>query len=266
MYHLSSALHIDHPNTIVMGIGLATLIPDSGTPVLDIADVDGVKVSGLIVQAGAQNSDTLVQVGAATSTLAHAANPSALYDISCRIGGAANGTATTCITVNSNDVVGDNWWLWRADHGADASWDGNKSLHGLIVNGNNLTMYALFAEHFQNYQTMWNGNGGQLYFYQSELPYDPPSQGNWTHDGVNGYASYKVAASVTSHLARGLGVYAVFSNAVNDANAIEAPTSADVKLNHMVTTCFGGSGGITHIFNGTGAASNPGSGAARSTQ
>jgi hypothetical protein len=266
IYHLSSALQIDKPNIVLMGIGLATLIPDNATPALSIADVDGVRISGLIVQAGAQNSDTLVQVGAAKSALSHAANPSALYDISCRIGGAANGVATSCITVNSNDVLGDNWWLWRADHGADASWNGNKSQHGLIVNGDRLTMYALFAEHFQNYQTMWNGNGGQLYFYQSELPYDPPNQSSWTHDGVNGYASYKVADSVTSHTARGLGVYAVFSNTVNDANAIEAPSNAGVKLSHMVTTCFGGSGGITHVFNGTGAAANPGSGAARSSQ
>ena len=35
------------------------------------------------------------------------------------------------------------------------------------------------TEHFQQNQVVWNGNGGRVYFYQSELPYDPPSQAAW---------------------------------------------------------------------------------------
>ena len=266
VYHLDASLQIKNKDTVVMGLGLATLIPDNGTPAITIADVDGVRVSGLLLQAGGQNSDTLLQVGSAVSTVSHAGNPTSLQDISCRIGGGGDGTATTCVTIESNDVLGENLWLWRADHGADADWNGNKSKHGLIVDGQNVTMYALFAEHFQEYQTMWNGNGGQLYFYQSELPYDPPDQGSWQHDNVKGYASYKVADTVTSHTAMGLGVYAVLSNPVTDDDAIEAPAAADVHLNHMVTTCFGGSGTIAHIFNGTGNPVSSGSGPSKSDQ
>ncbi len=161
------------------------------------------------------------------------------------------------VTINSNDVVGDNFWLWRADHGRGVGWNSNKNNTGLIVNGNNVTFYGLFVEHCQEYQTVWNGNGGRVYFYQSEMPYDPPSQEAWRHGDVNGYASYKVADTVTTHEAWGLGVYCVFYAApVVAENAIETPTAPGVKMHHMVTIRLAGrrGSGINHVINGTGAA------------
>lgn len=63
------------------------------------------------------------------------------------------------------------------------------------------------------------------------MPYDPPDQASWMEaPGQNGYASYKVADTVTSHEAEGLGVYSVFTNDVSADNAIEAPTSAGVSM------------------------------------
>ena len=103
-------------------------------------------------------------------------------------------------------------------------WTANQNANGLVVNGNNVTFYGLFVEHCQEYQTMWNGNGGRVYFYQSEMPYDPPSVEAWRHGTINGFASYKVADSVTSHEAWGLGVYCVFYAApIVAENAIETP-------------------------------------------
>ncbi len=154
--------------------------------------------------------------------------------------------------MNSNEVLIDNTWLWRADHGAGASWTGNPSNNGLIVNGANVTVYGLFVEHFQQYQTLWNGNGGNVYFYQSELPYDPPNQGSWQESsGHNGYPSYKVANGVTSHHAEGIGVYSVFTNNVSEENAIETPTGAGISMHHMMTVSLA-SGTIAHIVNDTG--------------
>ena len=126
------------------------------------------------------------------------------------MGGGSAGLATSCVTINSNNVIADNLWMWRADHGAGAGWTSNRSKNGLIVNGNAVTSYGLFVEHFQEYQTLWNGNGGRVYFYQSEFPYDPLHRAAWTHDAVNGYASYKVAGTVTTHEAWGLGMYCAF--------------------------------------------------------
>jgi hypothetical protein len=161
------------------------------------------------------------------------------------------------MTINANNVIGDNFWLWRADHGTGVGWIANPSQNGLVVNGNNVTIYGLFNEHHEQYQTVWNGNWGRVYFYQSELPYDPPNQSSWTHNGVNGYASYKVANTVTSHQAYGLGIYSVFNTSnIKCFNTIETPTNQQVNVHDMINVFIGGSGSsdeMTHIINGTGA-------------
>jgi hypothetical protein len=123
------------------------------------------------------------------------------------------------------------------------------------VNGNDVTIYGLFVEHYHEYQTLWNGNGGRVYFYQSEMPYDPPSQEAWRHNGVNGYASYKVADTVTSHEAWGLGIYCVFREGpILSENAIETPDAPGIKMHHLVTIRLGGQrgSGINHVINGVG--------------
>jgi hypothetical protein len=124
-----------------------------------------------------------------------------------------------------------------------------------VVNGNGVTIYGLAVEHCQEYQTLWNGNGGRVYFYQSEMPYDPPSQSAWSHDGVRGFASYKVGDNVTSHEAWGLGVYCVFyAAAVIADDAIEPPVGAGIGMHDMITLRFGGraGSGIAHVINGKG--------------
>jgi hypothetical protein len=185
----------------------------------------------------------------------HAARPTVLFDLHCRVGGAHDGKAKSCVTVNSRDALIDNTWLWRADHGGDntnVGWGANTAANGIVVNGDGVTIYGLFSEHFQEYQTLWNGNGGAVYFYQSEMPYDPPDQGSWmASSGHNGYPSYKVADGVTSHTAQGIGVYSVFSNNVTAENAIEFPSAAGVVMHHMMTVSLA-SGQISHIDNGNG--------------
>ncbi len=252
VYHLENSLRVSQPGTIVLGLGYATLVPDHGTAAMTIADVDGAAVGGLLLEAGRSESPTLLEVGPAGSKASHAADPTFLYDISCRAGGAVVGMTSCFVTINSNNVVGDNFWLWRADHGAGAAWAANKNRNGLIGNGNDVTLYGLFVEHCQEYQTIWNGNGGRVYFYQSEMPYDPPSQEAWSHDGVVGYASYKVADNVTTHEAWGLGVYCVFYAAPVIADtAIEVPEVPGVQMHHMVTLRLNGKpgSGIAHVIN-----------------
>jgi hypothetical protein len=263
IYYLTNSIVVTHSNAIVLGLGFPTLLPTNSNPAMVINDVDGVKVANIIFDAGTTASPSLLEVGTATSAISHAADPICLYDICSRVGGEFKGTTTNCVTINANDVMGDNFWLWRADHGTGATpfWTGNPSQSGIVVNGNNVTMYGLLVEHHQRYQTLWNGNGGRVYFYQSELPYDPPSQSAWSEaPGVDGYASYKVANTVTSHQAYGLGVYAVFINSTNIScfNAMETPTNPQVNVHHMMdvyiagNTSGSGTSEITHIINGTG--------------
>ena len=190
-----------------------------------VSDVDGVRVAGILFEASKAGSSTLLQVGEEGEV--HVARQGSRFSCTISSAGPAAPTAgsTDCmVTINSNDVVGDNFWLWRADHGAGAGWNSNKNANGLIVNGDRVTFYGLFVEHSQKYQTLWNGENGRVYFYQSEIPYDPPSKEAWGHDGQTGYASYKVADKVTNHEAWGMGVYSVFQAApLQSETAFEAP-------------------------------------------
>jgi hypothetical protein len=258
VYHLASAIAVTRPGTVVLGLGVATLTPDGGAPAITVADVDSVTIGGILFDAGTMESPTLLRLGDAVTDTSHATSPSALFDITCRVGGAAAGTTTSCLEINSNDVIIDNAWLWRADHGNGVGWAVNRAKHGIIVNGADVSAYGLFVEHFQEYQTLWNGDRGRVFFYQSEIPYDVPSQGEWTHDGEKGWSSFKVADGVTTFDGRGLGIYAYFDNAVVLDNAVESPTSSGVRFQHIVTQWFKNAAGsaINHIINGTGAAVN----------
>jgi hypothetical protein len=251
-YTLDSPIQVTQPNTVVLGIGLPVLTPTNGNTLLSVADVDGVSIAGILIEAGGKSSPALLQVGDSGSSADHSKNPTMLFDVNCRIGGNIVGTAEVCFTINSNNVIDENSWLWRADHGAGADWNTNKSNSGIVVNGNDVTAYGLFAEHHQQFQTLWNGNGGAVYFYQSEMPYDPPNQNAWMESAnVDGYASYKVSDSVTSHTGEGIGIYSFFNNSVYAANAIETPSGTGIVMHHMMTYT-GGAGGINNIINGTG--------------
>jgi hypothetical protein len=257
IYHLSGSLDVIYADTVILGLGMATLTPDNGTPAMTIADVGGVSVSGILFDAGPMKSPSILTVGPSPGTVDHSANPIALYDLSCRVGGAAAGLAQNCFTINANNVIIDNVWLWRADHGIGVGWGVNVAQNGLTVNGNDVTAYGLFVEHFEAYQTLWNGERGSTYFYQSEIPYDVPNQGVWQQNGEKGFPSYKVSNAVTTHTAKGLGVYCFFlERNVQLDNAIETPTDSGIQMQHMVTIWLGNNTGtsINHIINGQGSA------------
>lgn len=259
IYQLDKAIEIKNENTVVLGLGLATLVPLNGNACIETADVDGIKIAGILFDAGTVETEVLLQVGTDRSDVSHEENPISLSDVYFRVGGASKeaAKAQTCVIINSSNVIGDNFWVWRADHGDGVGWDENTTKNGIVINGDDVTMYALMVEHFHEYQTVWNGNGGRTYFYQSELPYDIPDQESWmSHDGtVNGYASYKVADNVTSHEAWGLGIYSYHRDAVVDANCVvEAPAAADVIFHNVCSVMITGNPGISHVINDCGEA------------
>ncbi|WP_339133356.1 RICIN domain-containing protein [Streptomyces sp. f51] len=258
VYHLDQTLRVTRADTVVLGLGLATLVPDNGLTAMTVADVNGVQLAGLLIDAGTTNSAQLLEMGPSGSSADHSADPSSLHDVFFRIGGAGVGRATTSLTVNSDDVIGDHLWLWRADHGSGVGWTSNTADTGLVVNGDDVTMYGLFVEHYQKYQTVWNGNGGRTYFYQNEMPYDPPNQAAWMSGSTQGYAAYKVAPSVTSHQVYGFGSYCYFNvnPAVAAEHAVEAPVTANVRFKDLVTVSLGGTGTIRHVVNDRGGPSN----------
>jgi hypothetical protein len=256
IYGLKETIRVTRANTIVMGLGFATLRADNGVTAMATSDADGIVVAGLLFDAGAASSPVLLEVGPKGSKAGHEKNPISLHDVFCRVGGAGVGRATVSMRINSNDTIVDHTWIWRADHGSGVGWNSNTGANGLVVNGNKVTIYGLFVEHYQEFQVVWNGNGGRVYFYQSEIPYDPPDQANYTSaPGTTGWASYKVSDRVTSHEAWGLGVYSVFRNrGVVLTRAIEVPNNPNIRFHDIITVRLGNNGEISNVINNTGGA------------
>jgi hypothetical protein len=264
IYHLDKTLKVKRANTVVLGLGFPTLVPDNGDVAMSVADVPGVMLAGLMIDAGPVNSPVLLEVGKKNAHKSDPANPTTLSDVFFRIGGATLGKATTSLVVNSDNVILDNIWAWRADHGnpGTVGWTANTADTGVIVNGDDVTAYGLFVEHYQKHEAIWNGNGGRVIFFQNEMPYDPPSQAAWNQpSGALGYPALKVANTVTSFSGYGMGSYSFFNQGVDifAANAFEVPTTLPAGSLHDLLTIFldpsVGKGGILNVVNGTGGSS-----------
>ncbi len=262
IYDLDQSIEVTRPDTVVLGLGFPTLIPENGNAAMTVASQKGMSLSGMIFDAGPENSPVLLQVGNGHGgSDNNASDPSALHDVFFRIGGAEPGSATTSLVVNSKNVILDDIWAWRADHGNGVGWNANTADTGVVVNGDNVTAYGLFVEHYQKYQVIWNGNGGTDIFFQNEMPYDPPSQAAWMEaPGVDGWAAFKVADNVTSFSGYGMGSYSFFNQGVTiyAAHAFEVPTTLPAGSLHDLLTIFlstAGSGGILNVVNDTGGSS-----------
>jgi hypothetical protein len=189
-------------------------------------------------------------------------NPTTLSDVYFRVGGPHVGKAAIALEVNSDNVLIDHTWVWRADHGVEGftdtqRWNTNTGRNGIVVNGDDVTATGLFVEHFQEYNAIWNGERGRTILYQNELPYDPPTQADWMHDGVEGWAGYKVGAGVTTHELFGGGVYVFNQNnpSIHTENGFEVPQTPGVRLHHIMTVNLS-AGTIDHVVNGIGAAAD----------
>jgi len=262
VYNLRAPIVVSRPNTVVLGLGFPTLVPQNGTAAMRVLGVPGVKLSGMIIDAGPVNSRVLLQVGGPLARRTGSANdPTLVQDVFFRIGGATAGSATNSLVVNSSHVILDDIWAWRADHGAGVGWTLNTADTGLIVNGNDVTAYGLFVEHYQKTEVIWNGQGGEVIFFQNENPYDPPSQAAWMVSPTqNGYPAFFIPSRVTSFQGYGMGSYSFFNQNVpiENAMAFQAPDTPGVEFHDLLTRYLSGAGGIDSVINGTGAPVNSG--------
>jgi hypothetical protein len=165
--------------------------------------------------------------------------------------------------INSDDVLIDHTWVWRADHGVEGfsgdteRWFTSTGRNGVVVNGDRVTATGLFVEHFQQHNTIWNGEDGTVVLYQNELPYDPPSQAEWLNGDVLGWAGYQVADDVERHTLFGGGVYVFNRNdpSIRTENGFEVPVAPGVRLNRIMTVNLT-AGTIDHVVNGVGEAAD----------
>ncbi|MFB9993140.1 adenylyl cyclase [Deinococcus oregonensis] len=267
IYDVAQSISVKRAGTVVLGIGHATLTAVGGSTPLTVADVPGVIIAGVTVDAGTTSSPVLLQVGKKNGNNgAHHADPSdpvTLSDVYFRVGGPHIGKADIALEVNSDNVLIDHTWVWRADHGIEGfsgdteRWNTNTGRNGVVINGDHVTATGLFVEHFQQYNTVWNGEGGTTVLYQNELPYDPPTQADWMNGSVQGWAGYKVGSRVKTHQLFGGGVYVFNQNnpTIHTENGFEVPQVPGVKLRHIMTVNLS-AGTVNHVVNGVGAAAD----------
>ncbi len=258
VYQLSQPIVVSRPDTVVLGLGFATLVPQQGNAALVALPNRGVKVSGLIIDAGPVNSKVLLSVGTPLPSPGAAADPDLIQDVFFRIGGAETTPVGADVSLldNASSSIIDDVWAWRADHGNDVSWTANTASTGVVVTGSNVTAYGLAVEHYQKNEVIWSGQGGTDVFFQNELPYDPPSQADWMASPTqDGYPAFLVTKHVTSFQGYAMGSYVVFidtSATLYDAEAFQAPDTPGVQFHNVFGVWIAGSGGDNSVINGTG--------------
>lgn len=258
VFKLSDTLRITRPNTVVLGLGLATLMPTNGTQSISVADVDGVKLAGLLIDAAPTNSPLLMEIGPSKLVREPLGEPDlaarrVLPDRRLR---GRQGDRDAADQQQQRDprprlaVAGRPPRRRRLEHEHRRHRTGGQRQrrHGVRVVRRALPEVPDGLERQR----------GRTYFYQNEMPYDPPNQAAWMNGSTRGYAAYKVADSVTTHEAWGLGSYCFFNanpSVVAD-RAFEVPNKPGVRFHNMVTVSLGGTGTIAHVINNTGGPSN----------
>ncbi|KOU68218.1 discoidin domain-containing protein [Streptomyces sp. IGB124] len=255
VYHVDRTIQVNRPGTVVLGLGLATIVPDNGVTAMKVGDVDGVRLAGFLIDAGPVNSPSLLEIGPAGTTTDHAADPTTVQDVFIRVGGAGPGRATVGMVVNNHDTIVDHTWIWRADHGDGVGWETNRSDYGFRVNGDDVLATGLFVEHFNKYDVQWNGERGRTIFFQNEKAYDAPHQAAIQNGSIKGYAAYQVADSVAVHEGWGLGSYCYYNvdPTIRQEHGFQAPVKPGVRFHDLLVVSLGGNGQYEHVINGTGA-------------
>jgi hypothetical protein len=268
VYDIDRTIKVKRPDTVVLGLGMATLTAENGVVPMTVDDVKGVEIAGLIFDAGPKTSPALLVFGGGLGENGHegpdghghdgssAANdPGALQDVFFRIGGPHAGKAVTSLVVGRDNAILDDIWAWRADHGTGVGWTSNTADTGVVVTGDNVVATGLFVEHYQKYDVFWAGENGKTIMFQNEMPYDPPNQAAWRRGPVLGWAAYKVADWVKTHEGWGLGSYCFFNvdPTIHASRAFEVPVTPGVKLHDILSLSISNSGTIDHVVNDVGA-------------
>jgi hypothetical protein len=267
-YYYSSPIIVTKPNTMILGLGYATINPTQGNIALRVNDAAfGVRLCGLMIEAGNIRSDSLVVIGDEEGGAGGlATEPTILYDIFPRVGGPTeNAAAATMMTINQKYCTVMHTWMWRSDHTetvrSGLGVDKAQCDHALIVNGDGVRFFGLFVEHTLKEGIVWNGNQGAIHFLQSEFAYDVVYPWNYPMIRVTG----------SGFTGNNLGIYSYFANKFHQGST-KAPSvmsailtdNTDATINYACTVFLdastdkisGGAGSIQYVWNTLGHNSN----------
>jgi len=249
IYEIGSPIVISNPNFVILGIGMPTLVTTTGLSAIVVEPAaTGVRVAQVLLEAGSP-----MTVDATEPLLFWRGASGVASDLFARVGVFSYETsfhksclvtkADVMVRAEGDDLIFDNAWLWHADHddctkgqgsdhrgpvASDSAW----SSTGLVVNGANFIGYGLAVEHTKKDLVTVNGENGQVFFFQSELPYYSALD-----FGKDGYVGFKVGYGVKKFTGYGIGVYQVF-NSYKMKASLRFPST--VKFHNVFTWCITG--------------------------
>jgi len=249
IYGLDEPIYVSTPHFVVLGIGMPTLVATKGLSALVVSrNAEDVRVAQVLLEAG-----TKLQVDSTEPLLFWRGSNGVASDLFARVGVFSYETefhksclvpqANVMVRADGDSMVFDNAWLWHADHddcteNLDTDHpdppksDEAFSATGLQVNGDNVIGYGVAVEHTKADHVQWEGDNGQLFFFQSELPYSSNLD-----FGKEGSVGFRVGYSVQNFTGYGVGVYQVF-NKYSMETSFRFPAS--VKMYNMFTWCITG--------------------------
>ncbi len=285
-YNLPSPIEITQDNKVLLGIGYPILIPTQQNACVVVGNVTGVRVGGLLLQAGFINntgdkmSDSLLQWGIPPID---STTDGFLYDCFARAGYYTNSSIPIAVkkmfTIASSNVTCDNVWAWRADSDLFGPVNLTRTMHlaaqcpnGTVILGNNVIAYGLSCEHMNFFPNAdfgfgpmttrnlleWYGENGKCYSYIGTFPIDGLNfiLGNY------GSAGYVVGTKVVQHVAYDVGIYSrltapVFAGVsvppvVVNQGIVVPNVPGEIQFFTAFTRILSGNGTINCVINGPG--------------
>ena len=258
---ISQDLVLETDGTTIVGMGMPVLLLTGTTTVR--VKASGCSLCGLIFDCRGKKEDMLSWESTEPPS---STSRGLLADCYFRVGGTVDPTTISCNAmchVKSGSLIIENAWMWRADHGPPqwpktGRYDSatqtyyNESKMGLWVEETaQVTAYGLACEHSTTTNCKWEGDNGQLYFFQCELPYCVAE--GWNFPGL-----FVTGKNFTG---TGLGVYCYFPDSTFCQTAyprvdLGVSVPADATVKNVITVWLNGvpeQGGIEQVISCGGA-------------
>src|SRR4051794_966499 len=285
-YVLNAPLTVASPDKVIFGLGDPILRADNTATIIVKDSAPGTVLGGFNADGRAFNASDMgavpfaenqVVIGDTPHGAGSKTDPTSLNDISSVSG------AKTDVLINQDYVVMNQGQIQSNNNSGNGytttNWAADSSTYGMVVNGDHFTWEGIWLEHFKKTQVTWNGEDGQVLFFQNErpltVPFDVPGEiGVQPHvwklaPDFDGYPALAVANSVNTFTLHGFQSWSRLGNGCycNVTSLITTPVKPGVRLYSLFTGMILGStppgttptgttvGGVFNLVNKNGVAS-----------